>query len=92
MKILGLPTDISSALSSLLHLLLLIVVIYRPIDPLDIPTYSHLLMGVVVILVFGLPWWPYSITRMELFLIYVATYIGLFAGSVILNKKLIEKL
>ena len=81
-----------SVLSSLLHLLLLMVVIYRPIVPLEISMYSHVLFGVVVILVFGLPWWPYSITRMELFLIYVVTYVGLFAGSIILNKKLIEKI
>ena len=91
-KILGLPTDISSVLSSLLHLLLLIIIIYRPIVPLEIPMYSHVLMGVVVLLVFGLPWWPYSITRMEMFLIYVVTYVGLFAGSIILNNKLIEKI
>ena len=88
----GLPTDITNVLCFLAHVLLIAVIVYRPVDPLRIPLESHYLLVLVPIIIFGLPWWPYKISRMEMFLVYIAMYIGLYVGSIIIDKKIISKI
>ena len=87
---LGMPSNITNMLCFLLHMLLIAVIVYRPIDPLRIPTESHLLLLLVIIIIYGIPWWPYVITRTEMFFIYIFLYIGLYIGSIILDKKILN--
>jgi hypothetical protein len=87
---LGLPINITNALCFLLHMLLIAAIVYRPVDPLRVPMESHLLLILVGIIIFGIPWWPYVITRTEMFFIYVSLYIGLYIGSIILDKKILN--
>jgi|TARA_Y200000002_G_scaffold370224_1_gene365455 hypothetical protein len=90
LKLLGMPSDITNVVCFLLHVLLVAVIIYRPVDPLRIPLESHLLLILVAIIIFGIPWWPYVISRAEMFLAYVTMYFGLYIGSIILDKKLLN--
>lgn len=88
--ILGIPSNIMNVVFFLLHMLLIAVVLYRPVDPLTIPNESHYILLLVPIVIFGLPWWPYIITRMEMFMIYISLYIYLYIGTIILNKKILN--
>ena len=89
-RIFNLSVGESSVVSLFIHLVLVAVLIYRPIDPLEISTSSHFLLILLTIVVFGVPHWPYSITRTELFLVYILGYFIFFAESIILNKKMIR--
>lgn len=88
--ILGISSNTMNVVFFLLHMLLIGAVLYRPVDPLIIPKESHYILLLVPIVIFGLPWWPYIITRMEMFIIYISLYIYLYFGSVILNKKMLN--
>ena len=88
--ILGIPSNTMNVVFFLLHMLLIAAVLYRPVDPLIIPNESHYILLLVPIVIFGLPWWPYIITRMEMFIIYISLYLYLYFGSVVLNKKMLN--
>ena len=90
LELLGMPKNVTNAVCFLVHALLVAAVVYKPVDPLKIPLESHFLLILVTLMIFGLPWWPYSITRGEMFLAYIVMYIGTFIGSIILDKKIID--
>ncbi len=92
LELLGMPSDITNVVCFLVHVLLIAVIIYRPVDPLRVPLESHLLVILVAIIIFGIPWWPYVITRAEMFLAYISMYFGLYVGSIILDKKLLNSI
>ena len=90
LELLGMPKNITNAVCFLIHALLVAAIVYKPVDPLRIPIESHLLLILVPLIIYALPWWPYSITRNEMFLSYIVIYIGTFVGSIILDKKLLN--
>ncbi len=90
LEMLGMSKNTTNAVCFLIHALLIAAVVYKPIDPLRIPIESHFILILVAIVIFGLPWWPYSITRNEMFVSYIVMYMGMFIGSIILDKKLLN--